>query len=63
MNGIPIQLINRLGKVSTDPLYEYLLQLQQICIQGGTIKDRYNRVKIFAEKKVYLTNHPTLTLP
>jgi len=31
MNGIPIQLLNGLVKVAVDPLYEYLLQLQQIC--------------------------------
>ena len=35
MNGIPIQLLNGLGAMSEDPLYEYLKQLQQICLQAS----------------------------
>ena len=38
MNGIPIQLLNGLGVVSEDPLYEYLKLMQKICIKASEKK-------------------------
>jgi hypothetical protein len=38
MNGIPIQLLNGFGKVTDDPLFEYLKMLQQICLKAGEKK-------------------------